>query len=90
MFYKTSVIVMHNSRAMIHWINEVGTMYMKPRRQVLAHRGDRLLVHVGLLIVCGMLSILGLGVTAMLCFPPAAMLVEVLSLISPTRNSRRM
>ncbi len=65
-------------------------MYVKSRRQVLAHRSDRVLVHVGLLIVCGMLSILGLGFTALLCFPPAAALVEVLSLVSPTGTSRRM
>ncbi len=65
-------------------------MHIKTRRQVLTHRSDRALVHLGLLLLCLMLSALGLGFSALWCFIPAAALVELLSLASPRANVRRM
>lgn len=65
-------------------------MYIKPRRQVLSQRSDRVLVHLGLLLLCLMLSALGLGLSALWCLLPAAALVELLSLVSPRNHARRM
>ena len=65
-------------------------MSVKPRRQILARGDDRTLVHAGLFLICALLSAMGMGVAAFLCFLPAAALVEGLSVVSPKRHSRRM
>ncbi|QFU75093.1 hypothetical protein EY643_05210 [Halioglobus maricola] len=65
-------------------------MSIKPRRQVFARGDKRGVVHAGLLIICAMLSILGMGVTALWAFLPAAVLLEVLARFSPVRHARRM
>lgn len=65
-------------------------MSVKPRKPVLARSDDRMIVHVGLFLICAMLSALGVGALAFLCFLPAAGLVELLSAISPAPASRRM
>ncbi len=65
-------------------------MNVKPRRQVLANNDRRMVVHAGLLLICAMLSVLGVGALAFLCFLPAAGLVEILSAISPASNIRHM
>ena len=65
-------------------------MSVKPRKQVFARSDERLIVHAGLFLICATLSAVGVGALAFLCFLPAAGLVELLSAISPTGNSRRM
>ncbi|MFV8818108.1 hypothetical protein [Haliea sp. E17] len=65
-------------------------MYIKPRRQVLFHRSDRVVVHVGLFVLCLMLGVLGLGLSALWCLVPAAGLVELLSLVSPHGTAWRL
>jgi len=60
------------------------------RRPVLSQGVDRGIVHLGLLVVCVMLAVLGLGMTALLCFFPAAALMELLSRAVPRAPSRRM
>jgi len=65
-------------------------MSIKPRRQVLARSDDRVIMHAALFLICAMLSALGMGITALWCFLPAAAILEGLSLLSPRRNSRRM
>ena len=65
-------------------------MSVKPRKRILASNDHRMIVHAGLLVICAMLSVLGVGALAFLCFLPAAGLVEVLSALSPSSNVRRM
>ncbi len=65
-------------------------MSIKPRRQVLARSDDRVILHAALFMICAMLSALGMGAAALWCFLPAAAVLEGLSLLSPTRNQRRM
>lgn len=65
-------------------------MSIKPRQQVVTRSDKRIVVHAGLLIICAMLSALGMGATAIWAFVPAALLLEVLAKVSPVRHARRM
>ena len=50
-------------------------MSIKPRRRVLAHNEDRRIIHVGLFVICAMLSIMGMGAAALWCYLPVAALL---------------
>ncbi len=65
-------------------------MTVKPRKQILLRSDDHVIVHAGLFLVCAMLSALGMGSMALLCFLPAAALFEGLAALSPGKPSRRM
>ena len=65
-------------------------MSLKLRKQVLNRRDHRIIVHLGLLLICAMLSLVGVGALAFLCFLAAAGLVEALSIISPTPATQRI
>jgi Sec-independent protein secretion pathway component TatC len=63
---------------------------IKPRRRVLVHNEDRRIIHVGLFIICAMLSAMGMGASALWCYLPVAALLELLALVAPLQHSRRM
>ena len=65
-------------------------MSVKPRRQILLRSDDRTVIYAGLFLVCAMLSALGAGTLALLCFLPVAVLFEGLVALSPRKPSRRM
>ncbi len=66
-------------------------MSIKPRRQVLARSDDRVIVHAALFLMCAIFSALGMGVAALWCYFPAAVVLELLSRVAPVRrDSRRM
>ena len=66
-------------------------MSIKPRRQVLARSDDRVIVHAALFMMCAIFGALGMGATALWCYFPAAIVLELLSHVAPLRRaSRRM
>lgn len=65
-------------------------MSVKPRRQILLRSDDRVIIYAALFLVCSLLSALGMGALALLCFLPAAALFEGLAALSPRKPSRRM
>lgn len=65
-------------------------MSVKPRKQLLMRSDDRVVIYAALFLVCSMLSAMGLGALALLCFFPAAALIEGLATLSPRKPSRRM
>lgn len=65
-------------------------MSVKPRKSILGHSDDRVLVHATLFLVCALLSAVGLGAVAFWAFLPAAAALEILSQVSETRFQRRM
>jgi hypothetical protein len=66
-------------------------MTTKPRKQVLGHSDNRVIIHAALFLVCALLSALGVGALAFWCFIPAAVLFELLAgAASRQDNSRRM
>ena len=65
-------------------------MSVKPRRNVLVHSDERVLVYAGLFLVCAMLAAMGMGAVAFWSFLPAAVLSEVLSGVSPRKHSKRL
>ncbi len=69
-------------------------MSAKPRKPILMRSDDRVVIYAGLFLVCAMLSSLGMGPLALLCFLPAAFLFEGLSVLSqramPRTPSRSM
>ena len=62
-------------------------MSVKPRKRVFASSDERMIIHAGLFLICATLSAVGVGALALLCFLPAAGLVELLSAVSPIGNS---
>ncbi len=66
-------------------------MSVKPRRQLLMRSDDRVVIYACLFLVCAILSSMGLGAVALLCFLPAAALFEGLSKFSvrKTRSDNR-
>ena len=65
-------------------------MSVKPRKLILLRSDERIVIHAGLFLVCAMLGAMGMGALSLLCFLPAAVLFEGLSLLSPRKPSRRM
>ncbi|KAA1194374.1 hypothetical protein F0M18_02790 [Pseudohalioglobus sediminis] len=65
-------------------------MSIKPRRNVLIHSDERVLVYAGLFFICAVLAALGVGALAFWCFLPAAVLMECLSAVAPQQQSRRL